>query len=61
MTFNYISIPLIDTGLGQELGFESDEAFLEHMDAERRKLPHDVQTALADLEREMARRFFFGD
>lgn len=54
------TFPMHDTGIGIEMGFESDAEFLAHMEAERAKLPAEVQDALKDLDAEMNRSFLFG-
>lgn len=49
-------VPVLDTGIGQEMGYEDDKAFLAAMEEERAQLPAEVRERLEALEAEMQRR-----
>lgn len=53
--------PMLDTGIGQEMGFDSDRAFLDHQAQELRKLGADHRAAVEEIQRDMTRRLLFGD
>jgi hypothetical protein len=53
-------VPMPDTGIGIEQGFESDVAFLDHCEQERAKLDPEVRKALEDLDRSMRRALLGG-
>lgn len=46
----------LDTGIGQEAGYESDEALLAAVEAERAALPPEVREAVESLEADIQRR-----
>jgi hypothetical protein len=49
------TFPMLDTGIGQSMGFESDKAFLAHQKAEEAKLDPEVREAVEDVRREILR------
>jgi hypothetical protein len=52
------TFPMLDTGIGQSMGFESDKAFLAHQKAEEAKLDPEVRDAVEDVRRGILRAFF---
>jgi hypothetical protein len=52
------TVPMLDTGIGQSMGFESDKAFLAHQKAEEAKLDPEVRDAVEDVRRETMRALF---
>jgi hypothetical protein len=50
-----------DTGIGRKMGFESDDAFRDHMERERAALPPAVRAALDDCEKRMLRVLLYGE
>lgn len=59
-TFRTVSVPMDDTGIGQEAGYANDRAFLAAAEAERALLPESVRAAVEEFDRAMSRAFFFG-
>jgi hypothetical protein len=49
-----------DTGIGQEMGFQSDDAFRDHVAAERAKLPAEVREKVEAIEQDFVRAVMFG-
>lgn len=47
--------PIHDTGIGQEMGYEDDKAFLAAMRAERDAMPADARALVDDLDRRIQR------
>lgn len=54
------SVPVIDTGIGIEAGYESDVAMLAAAEAKRAALPPAVRTLLDQVDAEVERRILFG-
>jgi hypothetical protein len=53
-------VPMYDTGIGREAGYEDDKALIAAAKAERAALPEPVRRALEEHDRDMERRFLFG-
>lgn len=57
-------VPMLDTGIGREMGFDSDADFLEHAHVEREKalelLTSAERARFEEAEAEAERRFLFG-
>lgn len=52
--------PMLDTGIGQEMGFDSDRAFLDHQQRERETLDPEVARLLDETKREIEVKMLFG-
>lgn len=55
------TFPMLDTGIGQEAGYESDKAFIEAMDKKRAAMPPAVRAAMDKIDAELERKFLFGE
>lgn len=60
MNYGVERFPMHDTGLGRDVGYESDAAMVEAVRAERAAMPDGPGACIEDFEREMAREFLFG-
>jgi hypothetical protein len=52
--------PMLDTGIGQEQGYASDEEFRAAMKSERDRMDLETRRLADEFEKEMARAFLFG-
>jgi hypothetical protein len=58
--FTVHEIPVLDTGIGQSLGFENDQALAAAVEAERAIYPPEVREALEEYDRSLDRAFLYG-
>jgi hypothetical protein len=58
--FTVHEVPVLDTGIGQSLGFEDDQALVAAVEAERATYPPEVREALEEYDRRLDRAFLFG-
>jgi hypothetical protein len=58
--FRVVKMPVYDTGIGQEAGFEDDADLARHVEAVRAKLPPAVRAMLASVEAAEDRLFLEG-
>jgi hypothetical protein len=58
--YKTITVPMLDTGIGIAMGYESDQALRDHVARERLTLSPEVRAAVDDYEREIHRRMFWG-
>lgn len=54
-------VPVLDTGIGREAGFESDKELIAAAQAERDALPPEVRQLADAVDEEIDRAFLFGD
>lgn len=54
-------VPMLDTGIGRELGYESDAALMEASEAERATWPAEMREAVEKHEAAFMRRVMFGE
>jgi hypothetical protein len=54
------TFPMLDTGIGREMGYEDDKAFIAAAEAERAKLDPAVRAALDQADRDLERAFLYG-
>jgi hypothetical protein len=51
-----VKMPMHDTGLGREAGFENDQQLIEHAERERAKLDPEVRALVDQVDAEFQRR-----
>jgi hypothetical protein len=59
--FKVVSVPILDTGIGKEAGFENDADLIRAHAEEIAKLPPEVQELIAKVEAKLDREFLHGE
>lgn len=54
-TYTVRTIPMLDTGIGQSMGYEDDKAFIAGVEAERATYPPVLREALEEYDRRLDR------
>jgi hypothetical protein len=55
-----VTVPVLDTGIGRETGYEDDQALIAAAEAERAALSQPVRAALDEVDARLTRAFLFG-
>lgn len=58
--FRIVTVPMLDTGLGREAGYEDDAALVAAAQAERAALAPDVREIIEKVDAELDRAFLYG-
>jgi hypothetical protein len=59
--FKIVKVPMLDTGIGREAGYEDDAALIEAARKEREAMPPAIREAMERIEADLTRRFLIGD
>jgi hypothetical protein len=60
LRYRVVRVPALDTGIGRAAGFANDQELVEHVKAEREKLPPSVRDLYERLDAAEDRAFLHG-